>query len=229
MANLFLLNLLFVATFIFIIHSLGGISYLLFKMRNKGVAGVYEHRKNLFQQIPMQKDAIVFLGNSIIEQCEWQELFQNEKIINRGIAGDVSEGILNRIDKILEDQPTQLFLMIGINDLFFKGEKRLLENYPKILQQIKEKSPSTAIFIHSMLPVNTKVRNIPIANELIVKTNQSIQTIATQYGATYINLHDLLKDETGNLDAKYTNDGIHINGSAYMIWKETISGLVLTY
>ena len=47
----------------------------------------------------------------------WSEIFQNPNIKNRGISGDVTEGILYRINEITESQPLQVFLMIGTNDL----------------------------------------------------------------------------------------------------------------
>ena len=46
----------------------------------------------------------------------WSEIFQNPNIKNRGISGDVTEGILYRINEITESQPLQVFLMIGTND-----------------------------------------------------------------------------------------------------------------
>ena len=47
----------------------------------------------------------------------WAEFFQNSNIKNRGISGDITEGILYRISEITESQPLQVFLMIGTNDL----------------------------------------------------------------------------------------------------------------
>jgi hypothetical protein len=35
----------------------------------------YEQKKSIFELLPNDKDEIIFLGNSITEGCEWNELF----------------------------------------------------------------------------------------------------------------------------------------------------------
>ena len=81
-----LINILFVLGFFYIVQALGGFAYLKAKMKTKGLAGVYEHRKNLLKDLPMPDSAIVFLGNSLTAHCEWSDLLQNNKVVNRGIA-----------------------------------------------------------------------------------------------------------------------------------------------
>ena len=64
----------------------------------------------------------------------WSEIFQNQNIKNRGISGDVTEGILYRITEITDSNPLKIFLMIGTNDLAQGVTKELtFQNICKIV------------------------------------------------------------------------------------------------
>ena len=51
--------------------------------------------------LPLHSSDIVFLGNSITDGCEWAELFENRHVKNRGISGDRSGWLLERLDSII--------------------------------------------------------------------------------------------------------------------------------
>src|SRR5690349_13279539 len=78
----------------------------------------YKQRVEYFNKMPHVKNEIVFLGNSITERGEWQEILSGYRcpIVNRGVGGDNSFGILARMDEILAAKPKAIFLMDGIND-----------------------------------------------------------------------------------------------------------------
>lgn len=222
-----LFNLVFVVFLMLLVNSLGGVSYLLFKMRGgTGITGLYEHRKNLFEMLPTEKGEIIFLGDSITAECEWSELFDNEEIRNRGIGGDTATGILKRLPPIVEAAPRKLFLMVGINDLIYGNQQELIQNYEKILEKLTTKLTDTEIVVQSILPVNSQVRQIRIENETILEVNRAIKALAYKFGLVYADLNTLMIDNKKQLKAEFTKDGIHINGAAYLIWKEAIAELV---
>ena len=166
------------------------------KMKTRNLAGVYEHRKNHFKELPMQKDAIVMLGNSLTQSCEWSELMQNPKIVNRGIAGDMTGGLIMRLNEITQHQPTKIFLMIGVNDLSVHSLDDILKNYESIVADILLKTPSTKLYLQSILPVNNQVRNSGKSNLDIVFLNKKIENIATENGLVFLNLHPLFVSES---------------------------------
>ena len=216
-------NVVFVAFFMMLVHSLGGISYLLFKVRGgAGITGLYEHRKNLFEMLPKPKGEIIFLGDSITAECEWSELLGREDVKNRGIGGDFASGLLKRLNPIIEAQPDKLFLMVGVNDLIYGSESDLVKNYEKLLKELADKLPDSQIIVQSILPVNSQVRRMPIDNETILQINEKIKNLTDKFGLVYADLNSLMTDEDGQLKADYTRDGIHINGKAYQIWKAAI-------
>jgi len=217
-----LLNILFICGFFYIVNALGGFSYLRAKMKTKNLAGIYEHRKNHFKELPMQKDAIVMLGNSLTQSCEWNELLGNPKIVNRGIAGDMTGGLLVRLNEITQYQPAKIFLMIGVNDLSVYSIDDILKNYQAIVSDILLKTPSSKLYLQSILPVNNHVRNSGKSNSDIVFLNKEIENIATENELIFLNLHSLFIDEDGQLDSSLTQDGIHLDASGYLIWKKEL-------
>lgn len=48
----------------------------------------------MLEEMPIKNNIIVFLGDSIIEGANWDELFDNPNILNRGVSGDTSEDVL---------------------------------------------------------------------------------------------------------------------------------------
>jgi len=216
------LNILFICGFFYIVNALGGFSYLLAKMKTKNLVGVYEHRKNHFKELPMQKDAIVMLGNSLTQSCEWSELMQNPKIVNRGISGDMTGGLLMRLDEITQHQPAKIFLMIGVNDLSVHSLDDILKNYESIVSDILLKTPSTKLYLQSILPVNNQVRNSGKSNSDIIFLNEKIENIASKNGLDFLSLHPLFLDQEGELNANLTQDGIHLDASGYLIWKKEL-------
>lgn len=194
---------------------------MLFKMKNRGVTGVYETRKTVFEVMPKDTGAIVFVGNSLTEGCNWSELL-DRPVKNRGISGEVTGGLLERLSTITDLQPSRLFLMTGINDLIFVKPPEVLSNYKKILQRIKAETPDTEVFVQSLLPVNEQLRAVGIRNQDVIEVNIGIREMAEEMGFEYVDIHSLLQDKTGRLSANYTYDGIHIKGEAYLLWKNAI-------
>lgn len=79
----------------------------------------YPERITHFQHEPLTIGDIVFLGNSITEGGgDWGAKLGIPQVKNRGIAGDVTDGVLKRLDEITFFKPRAVFLLIGINDLF---------------------------------------------------------------------------------------------------------------
>ncbi|MCP3895963.1 MAG: sialate O-acetylesterase, partial [Bacteroides sp.] len=77
----------------------------------------YYQRASLFEELPIDSKDIVFLGNSITNGGEWAELLNNKRVKNRGISGDICQGVYDRLDPILKGKPAKIFLLIGINDI----------------------------------------------------------------------------------------------------------------
>jgi lysophospholipase L1-like esterase len=183
----------------------------------------YLERTSLFEILPKESDSIVFLGDSITQRCNWDELFGSEKIINRGIGSDTTFGVLHRLKEITDTKPKSIFLMIGINDI---GENRGLEsfsNYEKIILTIKKDSPNTTIFIQSVLPVNESLSRCK--NSDIIAFNTKLKMLSQKYDIQYVDLYQLLSINNSLLP-DVSEDGVHLNGKGYAIWRDSIKGYI---
>ena len=79
----------------------------------------YLKRCNEFDEAQIGFEKIVFLGDSITEGGgDWNNYFGTKNIVNRGISGDTTLGVLARLSEICFYKPISLFLLIGINDIF---------------------------------------------------------------------------------------------------------------
>lgn len=199
--------------------------------QNNKYSTFYYQRASLFERLPVKSSDIIFLGNSITNGGEWAELFNNSHVKNRGISGDRTNGVYDRLDPILTGKPKKIFLLIGINDLNHGlTVDSILSNYAMIVEKIQHESPKTKLYLQSVLPVTThynmfsghtaKAANIPVLNE-------GIKKIAQQSGSTYIDIYTpFLDPTTGVLDTTLTNDGLHLMGAGYMKWAEIIKPYV---
>jgi lysophospholipase L1-like esterase len=184
----------------------------------------YYHMQSVFESLPNGKKEIVFLGNSITEQGRWSELFNNKHIVNRGIGGDRTDGVLFRLTEVISSKPKKIFLMIGINDVRYgRSVKYIVDKNRQIIKRIKKESPNTKIYLQSLLPTYGR-KERPI--KTIEAINQGFISIAHQENITYINLFPHFIDETGALDKKYSLDGLHLNGLGYLKWKAQIKAFV---
>ncbi len=184
----------------------------------------YQKRLMLFKSEPIQKGSIVILGNSIAEYGDWQELLGDSRIVNRGIAGDNTFGVLDRLDEIIISRPYKLLIEIGINDISQDIPVSIIvKNIFTIIERVKAKSPETKIYVHSILPTNDRVKNeYPAAYNKITQSvlvNTELMRSAKERMFTYVDLSAVLKDKNGKLDEKYAEpDGLHLNQTGYQAW-----------
>ncbi|SMC86043.1 GDSL-type esterase/lipase family protein [Pedobacter nyackensis] len=186
--------------------------------------GHYLQRLEFFKKMPDKKNEIVFLGNSITEGGKWQELVPSKNVINRGISGDVTYGIIARMDEVLASKPAKVFMLIGINDMK-RGtpQEVILNNYKKIISMVKKQSPTTKLYLESILPVNKAMLPASYArlsNAAILEMNVQLRAIANEQQLTYVNLHDVFAGKDGELKKELSIDGLHLKSAAYILWAD---------
>ena len=230
-----LFNILFLGLAIVFLARRGGVSYIFRKIYFLGNAEAkiismydspfYQDKKSHFETLSTSQPEIIFLGDSLTDLCEWSEFFSTKKVKNRGICGDTTDGVLNRLPNIVESRPQKLFIMIGINDLSQGREVlEILNSYKVILKTLQEQTPKTKVFIQSLLPVNAQKfpNRKPETNEKVIEINAALKEFAKEFSFQYIDLHSSFLDSNNELDAQCTSDGVHLNGQGYLIWKSII-------
>jgi lysophospholipase L1-like esterase len=191
----------------------------------------YYQRASLFDRLPVDSTNIVMLGNSITNGCEWSELFNNPRVINRGISGDIVQGVRERLGAILPGQPEKIFLLIGVNDVSHDlTADSIAGAIISLADTITATSPRTRLYIESCMPINNsfaRYKRLIGKEQTIRDINTIVGRAAAQHGYTFIDSYDRYADADGNLRADITNDGLHLMGDGYLIRRDVLLPYVL--
>lgn len=182
---------------------------------------IYHVQVDLFRAAKHSKKDIVFLGNSITFWGNWSELLQKKHIKNRGIPGDITFGVLNRLDEIIKGKPRKVFILIGINDIARNiPDSVILRNCRRIIQAIKMASPRTKIFFQSILPVNPSFGKTKAhyKQNRIRNVNAGLKQLTAEEQVGFIDLYAAFADAGGNLPAHFSFDGLHLVKAGYDRW-----------
>ena len=183
----------------------------------------YPKRIQEFKKEPLEFGEIVFIGNSITEGgLDWSGKFGIKHIRNRGIAGDVTDGVIQRLNEITYFKPKAVFILIGINDLFSLHHKEdnhalkydkvvpspeyVTKNILKIAKIIHRKSPVTQIYVRTLLPTRREYlkEDILLVNKIIRKNEVKGNYKVIDFYAEFV-------DTKGELIEQLTKDGVHLN------------------
>lgn len=190
----------------------------------------YHQRASHFATLNIDNDDIVFLGNSLSDNGRWDEMFNNANIKNRGIIGDIVQGISDRVDFVTKGHPKKIFLLIGVNDVSHHlTPDSIVTAVEKLIVKIKQQSPETELYLQSWLPINNdfkRYRNMIGKEEIILQGNVFLEQVARRQGVTWINLFPALANRECKLPRHLTNDGLHLNEEGYKIWRDEIAKYV---
>lgn len=182
----------------------------------------YQKRVGIFRAEAPTTGKIIFLGNSITEGGDWKKLLDDPTVINRGISGDNTFGVLARVDEITRHKPSRVFLLIGVNDLSKDIPAAvIIQNIFSIVGRIRAESPDTRIFVQSVLPVNPTHKKFPAQfnkQHAIEEVNPQLKKYAEALKYTYVDLFSAFLDGNGRLDLQYTYDGLHLGPAGYQHW-----------
>ncbi|MEN6618202.1 MAG: GDSL-type esterase/lipase family protein [Rikenellaceae bacterium] len=192
----------------------------------------YDVRRAAHEQEGLPEGAVIFMGNSITEQGWWSMLFKTKDIENRGIGGDNTFGMIDRLPDILASSPVKIFLMAGINDISLDYSlDTIVSNIRYMIRLSKEKAPGCEFYVQSVLPLNDSRLAFPAVkgkNPVVKELNSRLKAMCDEEGVLYLDIASLLTDENGELKLALTKDGLHIHPQAYIIWADYLkkSGLL---
>ena len=180
------------------------------------------HRYDSFKVLSVTDNNIVFIGNSITNMHEWWEAFGDANVVNRGVSGAVTDEALDNIEAIAAGKPKKVFIMIGTNDLGTAGlntTEHVLQNVTLMVERFQKTSPTTQLYIQSILPSGLRDQALQQA------TNTALKALCTEKGITYIDLWDDLMGVATNANG-LSKDKLHLTANAYKIWCDKIAPYV---
>ena len=219
--------LVFVVVFASYYYAYGHYAFTLIADKSEKAVAYAHLNKNV------EKGEIVFYGDSITEMCDVSLYYPEFKIINRGISGDTTSGMLERLqDNLLDIQPSTVLFLGGTNDI---GKdvptEEIAENIESILNAIREKCPECRIIVQSVYPINKGIRPRYLnqvkgrSNEAVIQLNSALVELCRRHGYTYVDVYSHLVASDGNLNGEYTRDGLHLTRKGYF----TVAGIIKPY
>lgn len=178
------------------------------------------------------EELAVFTGNSICDFWDSTDptLFAAKAIINTGVSGETSRQILARFDDdVLAHNPGVVVIISPSTNDIAQNEgpvtqEQMVENVRQmILKAQSARAAKRQVILTSNLPCNYFFWN-PSATpaDEIMEVNEKLRALATETGATYVDLHQPMANEQNGLDNEYTEDGCHPNAAGYKVMEEAI-------
>jgi lysophospholipase L1-like esterase len=166
---------------------------------------------------------IVFIGDSITEAWGFHRAatFAAHGLIPRGGSGQTARWITMRFRRDLEETGAQgVHLLCGVNDIgrnegFFVPADEIARTLAGMLDEAR--AMGVKAWIGSILPAARIPWNpeVPDAPAMIGAVNAWLREHAHEHGATFIDYHAVLADESGALRRAFTTDGLHLGPAGY--------------
>ena len=198
-----------------------------------GVLSYYDKKCKSFSEenADLAKGQIVFIGDSITDLYVLDDHYSDLslKCYNRGISGDTTFGVMDRLKISLYDiDPSIVVLMIGTNDINGGHNVNLImQRYAWIMDDIYANLPGVELYCMSIIPQNSQLEEytsirIDHTTPVIMSANEMIRQLADEKGATYLDLFTLVADGDNHLIRGYSDDGIHLNYAGLAVWTDLI-------
>ena len=170
------------------------------------------------------KQTIVFIGDSLTEFFDWQERFPACNVFNLGIAGEMVEELLERMDRIELTivnsglNADVIFVMTGANNIAME-DYEIIAGYKEVITAIAASFSKSKLVIQSILPVS-----LPwIDNAIIRQLNESLRQMAKSFKAEYLDLYSLFISSGSGPKREYLlDDGIHVSDKGYEVWSGAV-------
>ena len=121
-----------------------------------------------------------------------------------------------------EKQYGKIYIMLGMNELGYGNTETYLEQYRKVVDQIREWQPQAIIYIMANLHVSREKNNMETEfnNININDKNAASAQLANGTDIFYLDANPLFTDRDGFLNAELTFDGVHLYAQHYDVWRE---------
>lgn len=164
---------------------------------------------------------VAFIGDSLTDGYNISHYYPELVSVNRGIGGDTTHGVIDRLEVSLFDaEPELIVMLIGANNLW-----DMFTDYEDILIEIKSSLPNSKVILLSIPPEGGKFAD---RNAQIALNNVQICSLAEKYGYVYVDIFTPLYDfGSGELRGEYTTDGAHFTEEGYDVITAKLKPVIL--
>lgn len=144
---------------------------------------------------------------------------QEEEVIRRG------EEKISVFAALEEGQYAKVYLSMGVNELGYYNPEGFGETFGKVVDRVRELQPNAAVYVMTVIPVNSeKCREYDqksyVNNDLVKQYNEALVKMALEKDVYLVNTVEALADETGEVPADLSSDGVHFKKEGYLMWRD---------
>ena len=180
-------------------------------------------RRAQFALVPPAPGRVVFLGDSIIEQGQWDGWFPALPTLTRGIGGESIADVAARLGSALH-APRAVVLMIGTNDVHEARNSADIAaaaiRMKTLVEAIRQAAPEVVLVVNSIAPRTLHYQ------ERIVAFNAELVRIAAAADAQYLDLWPAMAGPDGAIRPELTTDGLHLTAQGYAVWAEALQPML---
>ncbi|MEQ1885920.1 MAG: GDSL-type esterase/lipase family protein [Bryobacteraceae bacterium] len=171
------------------------------------------------------KPRVVFFGDSITDYWRLNEYFPETDYLNRGIAGQTTGELLQRMKPdVIDLRPQAVLILVGTNDLARGITPDAIEKNYAVMADLAAANKIKVMFA-SVLPVSDYHKDQNPANErtpgrppaYILQLNVWLKEFCAKHNATYVDYFPAIADNSGFFQAELSDDGLHPNNKGYRV------------
>ncbi|MDP9114363.1 MAG: GDSL-type esterase/lipase family protein [Acidobacteriota bacterium] len=183
---------------------------------------------------PAGKARVVFFGDSITDFWRLNEFFPDSQYVNRGIAGQLTSHLLQRMkDDVIDLHPQAVVILGGTNDLARGVPLRDIEGNYQTLADLAAAYKIKVIFA-SLTPVSdyhkdqepSYERTLQRPSAQIKALNEWLKGFCMQRGYAYVDYFTATVDATGQFQAELSDDGLHPNAKGYRVMAPLVAAAI---
>lgn len=183
-------------------------------------------RRRHFDVVPVPPGRVLLIGDSITEGGLWPDLLPDLPTSNRGIGGETTCDLLERLESAIND-PVAVSLLIGTNDLHgpraLRDVAQVGERTEEIIRRVRAAAPTALLLVNSVLP------RTELFADRVRALNASNEAAAARHGATYVDLWPAFADESGAIRKDYSRDNLHLTPAGYLAWADVLAPLLAQF
>jgi lysophospholipase L1-like esterase len=163
----------------------------------------------------MKQGRLLFLGDSLLTDFDWEERITHFEVLNFGTAGETAQGLLHRLPSIQEQvvDPQIIVIMTGTNNLLLE-DYDFSETIRQIVVSLSHRYPMAEIIINSLIPLQ-----IPWLNkDEMQRINKEMEALSLESGCCFLDMFAKFSADIGLFRA----DGIHFTEKGYNLWARSI-------
>ena len=204
--------------------------------QNPDAAAQAKPTQYAFTEVPREYfDDALFIGDSRVTGVELYSGWDNLTYYAEGGMTVYSmfqsktaqaEGQTLTIEEALRKRSFgKIYLEIGINEMGTGTVDSFMEAYEAAVDYLRELQPDAILYVCGIMYVEqSKSESDPIFNNpAIQERNDRIAALADGENIFYLDINEVVTDETGNLNPDYTWDEVHLLGKYDVIWLEYFS------